>query len=336
MSLSYKAKHRWSKFWKIALLTVLALILACILRFIYLERFLVYDENGVHLDYGGKTVYAPDEPQSSTKDDFVLKQEEGNIHAGPVASLYRGFSLRAGQILNANSRRALSENLADCNAVMLEMKTNTGKFLYATSLSQGQTANFDLNAMSAWLEELRAVPGLKLIAKLPAFQDSAFALADYSHALAIRNGALWMDENGSYWLDPANSEVVDYLVNAARELHNLGFDEVVFENFHFPDSSNIVYAGKSGKEAALAAAKEVKERLDLWGIEVSFLSTDEEIVALGQRVYLTVESGAQVEDEAARYADLIGTETGRLVFCIDSRDTRFDDYSKLAPFEIAK
>lgn len=340
MALSYEQKHKAKKW-----LLILAIILASVGllmagRFIYLQRFLVYDTDGVHLDYGRQPVYPNRGEGESAKDDFVLEQQDptGTGGAfGQVTKPYKGVFLSVGQLAATETRNLIGDNLGTANSVMMEMKTATGKFLYSTSLSGGETGNADLNAIEALVKELSARNELWLIAKVPAFRDSAYAVLDYSHSLPLKNGALWMDANGSYWLDPASSDVEDYLVATARELHALGFDEIVFEEFQFPTSENIVYNREiSGDEAALALAKSIKERLALYNIPVSFMSQDAEIAKLSQRVYLTPESGASVKAEAEKYAEYLQQDNGKLVFLTGSRDTRFFDYSVLSPLEIAK
>ena len=102
-----------------------------------------------------------------------------------------------------------------------------------------------------------------------------------------------MDSNGCYWLNPADPDVQDYLVSIAQALAELGFDEVVFDSFYFPDSQNIVFEGD--KQAAVAAAaKAIREKLEDTPIRVSFGSSDADVAASADRVYLTSESGAEV------------------------------------------
>jgi hypothetical protein len=217
---------------------------------------------------------------------------------------------------------------------MVEMKTDTGKFLYPTDLEGGARANADVAAVASAIGELSKTAGLQVIAKVPAFSDSAYALQDYNHSLAVRSGALWMNENGSYCLDPYSKDTVEYLVATARELYALGADEIVFDGFSFPKSENIIYKRDiSGEEAVKNAAEEIAERLSLWGIPVSFISDDSQVTALSYRVFESGKAGADVVDTAEELAELVGEEKGKLVFLTASRDTRFEGYSILAPLE---
>lgn len=340
MALSYEKKRRTQKWLVIAaiIIAVIALLLAG--RFVYLQRFLVYDADGVHLDYGRQPVYPQRGESGGSSGDFPLEQKDPTGLSGAygqVTKPYKGALVSVGQLADTEVRNRIADNVGTANSLMLEMKTDTGKFLYNTALSHTEKGNADCGAIESLVKTLSQRTDLWLIAKIPAFRDSAFAVADYAHSLALKNGALWMDEHGSYRLDPAGSDVEDYLVSTARELYALGFDEIVFEDFNFPASQNVVYNREiSGNDATLALAKSLKERLSLYNIPVSFMSEQQEIATLSQRVYIVPESGASVSAEAQKYGEFLQQDDGKLVFITASKDTRFYDYSVLAPLEIAE
>ncbi len=336
---SYGAKRRIRKVLQVILLTLVLLLLLCILRAIYLQRFLVYDENGVHLDYSGvNTSPLPDE-DAPPDEDFVLKQDAAvgtveGVDTTTETPPLKGYYITASQLLSDERRSVVLDALEGAGCVMLDMKTATGKFLYHTALANTQKASADLDAIEALVRELAGRKDLTLIARVPAFQDSSVALSDFSQALPIKNGALWIDWDGSYWLDPAGKDVADYLVSIARELTALGFHEVVFQNFHFPVSVNIHYnRDVSGAEAALSCAETVARRLQTYGIAASFQSDDIAIEALSARAFLEAETGMEAVEKAKARTAFLDGDDGKLVFLTDSRDTRFQPYGKLAPLE---
>ena len=338
MTVSYQSKHRVRRVLRILAVILAVLLLFCICRFFYLQRFLVYDETGVHLDYGGQPQLTPDEtPPSLPRDELILIQDgtvgtvEGT-HGGGLAA-YKGVYITAGQLIDEEFRASVADGLSNANTVMLDMKTSTGKFLYNTAIAGADKANTDLQAIETLISQLTGRSNLTVIARVPAFQDSAYALTDYSQSLAIKNGALWIDQAGSYWLDPAGKDVPDYLISTARELVSLGFDEVVFDNFQFPKSDYIHYTGEvSGLDAAYAAAQNVRQRLATFNIPVSFISDDIRITTLSHRAYIAAQTGNQVLDTVKTFADFLGGDDARLVFLTASHDTRFNPYSILAPF----
>ncbi|MBP3313191.1 MAG: hypothetical protein J6K84_00830 [Oscillospiraceae bacterium] len=334
MRVSYKAKHRRKKILKIVGIIMALAVLGFVLRFIYLERFLVYDENGVHLDYGGRPVYGETEKNHAKDEDYIINETPAlGEHTGPKISTLDGCFLTVSDVLDGKLA-SLSPAQEDVNAVMVTLKTDTGKYLYPTEIAGAVRANADLDGVEKALMNLSKVAGVQVIAKVPAFSDSGYAMADYNHALSLRNGALWMNENGSYCLDPYSKDTVEYLIATARELYSLGADEIVFDEFSFPKSENIVYKRDiSGEEAVRNAAEEISERLSLWGIPVSFISDDPEVANLSHRMYLSGKTGADVADTAEEFAQFMEGETGKLVFLTASRDTRFEGYSRLQPIE---
>ena len=114
------------------------------------------------------------------------------------------------------------------------------------------------------------------------------------------------------------------------ELAELGFDEVVFDQFVMPDSQNIVYDGDR-QEATAAAAQAIRTQLEGSSIRVSFGSSAAQVAASADRVYLATDSGSQVEGLVEPLQDTLADVTTQIVFCTASRDTRFDGYSLLRP-----
>ena len=60
-----------------------------------------------------------------------------------------------------------------------------------------------------------------MIARLPAFRDSAFAEAKPGSGLTVSSGALWTDEAQCHWLDPANQAVTANLIQICRGFRNV-------------------------------------------------------------------------------------------------------------------
>ena len=112
--------------------------------------------------------------------------------------------------------------------------------------------------MDKLISDLTKRSGLTVIAHVPAFSDPLFAFDHQSDSLAMYSGALWMDDRRCYWMNPNSSAVQGFLSSIAIELSDLGFDEVVFDDFYFPDSEAIAWNGSVSKEdAVLNAAKSI-------------------------------------------------------------------------------
>jgi hypothetical protein len=144
---------------------------------------------------------------------------------------------------------------------------------------------------------------------------------------------LFVDEGGCYWLNPTKQGTVTYLVQIVTELKSLGFDEVVFDSFTFPDTK-YKRVDFDEAEALAIAAKTLVTSCATERFAVSFVQTADFALPDGRsRLYL--------KDAAAADAALLAQQTGladpaaRLVFLTEIHDTRFDDYSVLRPLDAA-
>lgn len=155
-------------------------------------------------------------------------------------------------------------------AVLLDVKSKFGNFYYTTSLSGAtQSDTIDSGAMDRLIHTLKE-QGCYLIARLPAFRDSAFAQSNPTAGLALSSGALWTDDEQCYWLDPASQTVMANLMQICRELQETGFDEVVFTDFRIPDSGSIVYSAAASKDEILRQAARQLASCAGQGFTVSF------------------------------------------------------------------
>jgi len=127
--------------------------------------------------------------------------------------------------------------------------------------------------------------------------------------------------------------VREYLAATAEELIRLGFDEVVFSGFDFPESQNIVYNGDK-TQAVRDAAQVIAQRLSAAEIPFSFQSRDAEVTNLSYRAWIPETAGELVSEQVRQYSGQF-PENDRLVFLTDSRDTRFASYSVLSPYRPA-
>lgn len=101
--------------------------------------------------------------------------------------------------------------------------------------------------------------GVYTIARLTIFQDNALARSRTGLALRDSSGGLWRDGSGAYWVDPASQEVWDYNIGIAKEMIDLGFDELNFDYIRFPSDgilSSIRYPAWSVRESKADVIKE--------------------------------------------------------------------------------
>ena len=333
-----------SRFRKAALIIGICLLAAALLFVgwaIYLQRYLVYSENGVFLQLPGQ-----DEPTASTDNTIDGTYVVGDPVSPPTLPVAgaeeKTLSTLSGVYITYNMLQQdglldAVTALEDGCAVMLDVKSIYGSFYYESSLEGAACPDgWDPQMVSDLIMELRR-KSCYLIARLPAFRDNTFALAHQSEGLPLSNGALWMDTDGAYWLNPASELVQTRLTDICTELWGMGFREVVFDGFYFPESANIDYDGTvSRREVTTAAANALLTAFSDTPLILSFditdcLDTYPQVTGTLRR-YLEASDGGQVSSIVAANAADLTTPATQLVFLTDSRDTRFSEYGVLRPF----
>lgn len=337
--LSYHVKLRIKKIALVLLVILLVLLAAWACWVLWLQRFVVYTRNGVVFDFESSTVHLASQPPPEPTATVVTFPVEIIYDDNPADAVTGGLHSLSGYYVDTDALledfhgvRAALEQLEPGTAVLLDVKSKFGNFYYSTSLAHAPLSDsIDAAAMDeliTWLSQSE----LYVVARVPAFRDSAFAQANQTAGLALASGALWTDADKCYWLDPANDTVLTNLSQICRELRDLGFDEVVFSDFRFPDSGSIVYNASASKEQIiLQAAQQLVTAFSGSEFTVSFCTENTTFpLPTGQaRLYLT-DVAAQQAAGVAEKASVADPNT-QIVFLTESRDTRFDEYSVLRP-----
>jgi len=340
MHISYRTRHA------LKVLAIVLLVLAAVGLVVYIgwfrwiERYVVYTRDGGAvlnreldpvIQRGNPAV--PPEKKTVT---VIYKdaEEEGQSDANQELTQMIGYYADAEMLADMDLVRQQIELLEPGTPVMLDVKDGKGRFYYDSGLSQDRSAAIDPLAMDALIRELDS-KGMYLIARLPAFRDYAFGLRATDNGLFVPSGAyLWADSDYCYWLDPTKQGTISYLTSIMAELRDRGFDEVVFENFCFPNTTELKFSGDRAEAINAAAAALVDDCADQ-SFAVSFIATQEGFVTPGgrSRVYYTNAVAAQ----AGEIALAAGTENPavNVVFLTHVHDTRFNDYSVLRPLDSA-
>lgn len=331
--ISYRKKLWIKKVLRIGLILLAVALVAAVALLLYLAPFVTYDREGAHLNLNaseGAQGTSDATGQRPTVDDAQVVYNEPEADSTTIAGT-SGYYVTAQMLQTPEQVLQAVQALEKPCAVMLELKSTHGYFYYDTGIDGAETADVDLSAVGQLISYL-SEHGFYLIAEIPAFSDSSFALQNQSCGLPLSNGALWVDEQGCYWLDPANKTVLSYLRQIAQELSSLGFREVVFSSFRFPASNNISYhSEKSGSELVAEAAKELTTFFAASNLMISF-ATDETAfptASCAGRLYIEGADGSKVE----KYLQVYGSADtlAELVFLANSRDTRFDGQAVLRP-----
>lgn len=333
MRISYRNKVRLKKLLKfLGILLALAVVLAVVLL-IYLEPYMVYDRDGAHLMLS-RPETATQTPET-TAPRPVISDPKIVYSEDPVAEKnildMGGYYITTSMLSQPQAVLAALKELQPGCAVMIELKSRFGNFYYSTDVygaPLADVARSEVDEIIAWINS----NGFYAIAVVSAYSDYTFAIENQSCGLPLSSGALWWDDYNCYWLDPANETVSTYLMDTVRELADLGFEEVAFTNFAFPDASSIVYSSElSRTEVIEQAAGDLTAMAQGSGVTISFVTeaTDFPHRLASGRIYVPNVDGSKVERYAQSYRDLGNMK--ELVFMANSRDTRFEGYAQLRP-----
>jgi len=335
---SYRNKRHIKQFIIVLAVVLSVLLMFCVCRFIYLQRYLIYSGGQVSLDFNQTLDRAPQDSvpkwdpstvQIITKDPAI---QQVNAADEPMKQL-TGFYISTEMFKDLDYLNAALAEQQDIKTIMLDLKSVYGNFYYSSGTPGAKyTTAADVPAVDDLIERLAEMEGVYLIARIASLSDPNFALANQSCGLPLRSGALWVDDNNCYWLDPMATAVQEYLVTIAQELAVMGFDEVVFDDFRIPESTNIVYRSELSREdAAAEAAKSIRALLATDPIRVSFNSSNPKVAEVSDRVYLVTDDGASVAGLVDNVKEPLEDPTVQIVFLTASRDTRFDGYGLLRP-----
>ena len=109
-----------------------------------------------------------------------------------------------------------------------------------------------------------------------AFKDPLLAATVPELALHHKDGTVYTDGSGIKWVNPFRQEVLDYLVDIAKQCAETGFNEINFDYFRFPTDGTVDdfdfgdgNEDKTKIDAITAAAKYLCENIKPLGVYVS-------------------------------------------------------------------
>lgn len=337
MNIPYRVQRRLKRLAVILLVAAVIVGLFVLCWFLWLDRYVIYTRDGASLDFNTSSVGMTGElaapPVEENLIPIYFNEGDDLVNTGTDLAKLTGYYIDAAALMSGVDK-VISQvkNLPAGTPVMLEVKGSYGGCYYSSSASPYRTDSID----AAQVDELISVMNkldLYTIACMPAFRDYCYGLNNEQNGLPTAGGYLWADEEYRYWLNPAKEGTLMYLMGIANELRVLGFDEVVFLDFRFPDTESIVFNGDKA-QALEYAAQAMVDNCATATYAVSFEGSDLFTVPTGRtRVYRT---GVDAM-EAKEIAESSGVEDTSiyLAFITDLYDTRFDEYSVLRPISFA-
>lgn len=339
MKIPYRVRQFLKRFGLIALIVAVVAGLVFFCWFTWLERYVIYTrDKGAVVDMNLSPDVALGEVArpEATEESISIYYNEGEN----AINVSKDLTQLVGYYATAEAlEKSVQEVHAQANAlpsgtpIMLDVKSPKGNFFYSTSVSTHKNPDLDIAKMDKMIADLDK-KGMYLIARLPSLRDYYFGLEKTANGLFVASGShLWADDDYCYWLDPSKEGTVTYLSQIVTELKSLGFDEVVFDEFRFPDTEDLKFQGDRNKTIQ-DTAKILVTTCASENFAISFVGKADFPLPDGRsRLYVT--------DGIAAEADAIAKQTGlknpaiNLVFLTEIHDTRFDAYSVLRPLEAA-
>lgn len=335
MTLPYRTRRVLRRIALVLLIGLLVAVLVWGCWIIWLSRYVIYTQDGAKIDFSLSEQLAsgelaqPPEPEETISINYSDDTGAVSTELAQLGGYYVEVSALQEDISAVKSQ---IQALPAGTAVMVDVKNIYGSFYYSSTAGDARSSSIDTQAMDELIKYLDR-SGMYTIARLPALRDYQYGLNHVPDGLPTAGGYLWMDDKGCYWLNPTSSGTLSYLVQITNELKSLGFDEVVFYDFYFPDTSSIVYT-QDKAEALATAAKTLVSSCATDTFAVSFVGSADFALPEGRsRLY--------IENVAAANAASIAQQTAledpaiRLVFLTEVHDTRFDKYGVLRPLSAA-
>ena len=168
--------------------------------------------------------------------------------------------------------------LTPVNAVVLHVKRPKGKLLWPSknAIARQLGVASRHSGLARHVKRLKK-DNIRTIAKLDVFADHQ--LAATMPELSVMDGSTglpWTDANGLHWSNPSDSRVWAYNIALAKELVQMGFEEIQFDYVRFPsdgDLSTIRYpntvAGFSKSDCIKSFLKNAHDELNPLGVSIS-------------------------------------------------------------------
>ena len=341
MSLSYRARRRWRRTFTTIVVILCITIIAFAGWVIWLDRYIIYTRDGAQLNFqmsaipkGGEQAQQPDnfEPVKIVQPE--VKNDLGPVVVDPIS--ISGYYVDHSDLKdNIPGILEKIQELPAGTAILMDMKNLKGSFYYSTTVGSTVYKEIDQEQMTQLLTYL-ANHDLHAIARIPAFRDWEYGLNHVPQGLPKKGGKgeLWIDDKNCYWLDPTNEEVLGYLIRIITELKNLGFDEVVFTEFRFPDTEKIKFSGDKD-EAITNAAATLVEACATSRFFISFQSANYAFPLPSGYSRLYLEGVLAADLPLVRQDAVTNNPAVQLMFLTEANDTRFNDYCVLRPLNNA-
>lgn len=233
--------------WKILLAIVLVLVIAVAASVIYLQQFIVYGADGsrqIRLPWQTEEREPPpdgegEDPAGTPEVDVVVQEPESQRPQETVALSMPAQPIGQSTWGDFKLNVLYGPSAVSYNAVAVRLKTSNGTIYFDSPSAVSGAADTELDTAAA-LADITGQEGLYTIASMACLQDFKAANADVEgRGLKNTGGYIFYDGNNSLWLDPAKPSAREYVCALAKEIAELGFDELLLTDFGYPTVGKI-------------------------------------------------------------------------------------------------
>ena len=340
MSIPYRHKRTLMRVGTLLAALLLVFTVTWLCWVIWLQRYVIYTDDGAELNFSlssyevtGKEAVPPKAEQNIS---IFYNEGADAIDTVKEMTQLNGYYITSDMFQQDLDYVMLQvERFPSGTPVMIDMKGGFGSFFYQSNLPDAViSASTNIEKVSQLITRLHT-KGFYTIARISAFQDRSFGESHVSSGLYMLNRrGLWMDPEGMYWLDPTNATTTSWITSQVLELKEMGFDEVLLDNFCFPNSDKYIFNGD--KAAALqSAAATLMSTCGSSKFVLSFQADSSFTLPEGRcRLYLKDVSAAGIGQSASQVT--VEEPEIRLVFLAESGDTRYEKYSVLRSLHVAE
>lgn len=248
----YQGRRQKRNYWLIPFVLLVGLLTLLVVLFYGMQKYAVISDDKVKVVFADSESAEEIVSQNAVETNMVFDSVVPEIvfqapdysrvvaTAGRRVRPLRAVYISSGELSEDRLQNAAA-SLVDGNALLLEMKPRSGQLMWNSKASLA--VSYGLSTDNDFTNSLPSlIPGLKtredgkevyLAAQISCFIDEMLANRSTQYALRTETGFNYSDENGT-WLDPYNSEVRNYIIDLARELFDMGFDEVVLADVMHP------------------------------------------------------------------------------------------------------
>ena len=334
MSIPYRHKRMLVRIGTVLAALLLVFIVTWLCWVVWLQRYVIYTDNGAELNFelSSYELSGKEAVQPKAEQNISIFYNEG---ADAIDTTHEVTQLNGYYITSEMFQQDIDyvmlqiERFPSGTPVMIDMKGGFGSFFYQSNLPDAViSASTNIEKVSQLITRLHT-KGFYTIARISAFQDRSYGETHVSSGLYMLNRrGLWMDSEGMYWLDPTNATTTSWITSQVLELRDMGFDEVLLDDFCFPSSDQYIFTGD--KAATLMSTCGNNKFV------LSFQTSDPAfILPEGRcRQYISGVSAPGIAQTAAQLE--ISDPEIRMVFLAESGDTRYEKYSVLRSIHVAE